>query len=105
MQLPDFMTEDPDGEVHFTGLRLGLYTLVRCYREEGWSPERIAEEYPSLSLALVYKALAFYLENRAEVDAYVAQYDADLDRLEAAPPGPGVLKAREVLAARQKSGR
>jgi uncharacterized protein (DUF433 family) len=87
MTLPDFLTRDPDGEVRLTGHRIGLYTVVRCY-QQGFPAERIADEFPSLPLALVYKVLAFYLANRADVDPYVAAYGAQLDR-QAAQPGPG----------------
>jgi uncharacterized protein (DUF433 family) len=98
--LPDFLTEEPDGEVHLTGRRMGLYTVVRRYRE-GLSAERIAEEYPTLPLALVYKVLAFYLENQAEVDEYVASYRAELERQEAAfVPTPAQLEIRRLMAER-----
>ena len=30
MTLPDSLTEDPDGEIHMKGHRIGLYTVVRC---------------------------------------------------------------------------
>jgi uncharacterized protein (DUF433 family) len=94
MQLPPFLTQDPDGEIHLTGRRIGLYTMVREYQERRRA-EPIAEEY-ELPLALVYKVLAFYLENQAEVEAYAAGYQADLDRLEAKPPGAGVQKIRDL---------
>jgi uncharacterized protein (DUF433 family) len=98
MNLPDFLTRDDFNEIRLTGHRIGLYTVVRCYRE-GRNAEQIAEEYPSLPLSLVYKVLAFYLDNRQEVDAYVDAYAADLARQEAEYiPGPGVLKIRQLLA-------
>ena len=43
--------------------------------------------FPTLSLALIHKVIAFYLENQAEVDAYVAHCEAESERHhEAAPP-------------------
>jgi uncharacterized protein (DUF433 family) len=98
MILPDFLTRDDFDEIRLTGHRIGLYTVVRRYRE-GRSAEQIAEEHPSLPLSLVYKVLAFYLDNRAEVDAYVDAYAADLARQEAEHvPGPGAIKIRQLLA-------
>lgn len=79
MKLPDFLIDHPDGEIRLTGHRIGLYTVVRDYRE-GSSVEQIAEEYPSLELELVRAVIAFYLDNRAEVDAYVDDYRAELER-------------------------
>lgn len=97
MILPDFLTRNSDGDIRLTGHRIGLYTVVRLYRE-GRNAEQIAEELESLGLALVYKVLAFYLENKAEVDAYVDAYRAELERQEAAyVPGPGALKIRRLL--------
>jgi uncharacterized protein (DUF433 family) len=98
MTLPDFLTRDDFDEIRLTGHRIGLYTVVRCYRE-GRSAEQIAEEFPSLPLSLVYKVLAFYLDNRQEVDAYVDAYAAELARQEAEHvPGPGEIKMRQLLA-------
>jgi uncharacterized protein (DUF433 family) len=106
MTLPDFLTRDDFNEIRLTGHRIGLYTVVRCYRE-GHSAEQIAEEFPSLPLSLVYKVLAFYLDNEAEVDAYEDAYGADLARQEAEHvPGPGESKMRELLAlVRQEDAR
>jgi hypothetical protein len=81
MILPDFLTRDADGVIHLTGHRIGLYTIVRLYRE-GKRAEQIADELDLPQLALVYKTLAFSLENRAEVDAYVYAYRAELERQE-----------------------
>ena len=79
MILPDFLTQDADGEIRLTGHRVGLYSVVRSY-QEGQTAEQVQAEFPSLSLAHVYKVLAFYLENRAEVDAYGKAYREELER-------------------------
>jgi uncharacterized protein (DUF433 family) len=95
MILPDFLTQREYGEIALTGHRIGLYSVVRLYRE-GNTAEQIAEEL-DLGLALVYKVLAFYLENQAEVDAYVDAYTAELERQYAAyTPGPGILKLKRL---------
>jgi uncharacterized protein (DUF433 family) len=94
MTLPDFLTQDPDGEIHMTGHRIGLYTVVSCYRE-GYTAERIAEEFPTLPLDLVLDVLTFYQANQSEVDAYVDEYQAELNRLAAAPQkGPDLQELR-----------
>jgi uncharacterized protein (DUF433 family) len=96
MILPDFLTQDPDGDILLTGHRIGLYTVIRLYRE-GRTEEQIAEELPTLPLELVIKVLAFYQANKAEVDAYMNAYQAELDRQEAAyVPGPGILRLRHL---------
>jgi uncharacterized protein (DUF433 family) len=100
MKLPDFLTRDKFGEIRLNGHRIGLYTVVRCYKE-GYSAERIAEEFPSLPLALVYKVLAFYLEAETEVDEYVEACRAEIERQAAAPqPGPSRAELEQRWAAK-----
>lgn len=94
MVLPEFLTQDPDGEIHMTGSRIGLYTVMRCYKE-GDTAERIAEEFPSLSLDLVKKVIAFARDNWDEVDVYVEAYRAELERQMALPQrGPDLEELR-----------
>lgn len=79
MQLPEFLTRLPDGEIRLAGHRIGLYHLVLHYNE-GEPAEMLACRYPTLSLSLVHKVLGFYLENQQEVDAYVASCAAEADQ-------------------------
>jgi uncharacterized protein (DUF433 family) len=57
------------------GTRISLDSLVYLYRE-GISPEGMVESYPSMTLEQVHGALAYYLANREELDAYLASADA-----------------------------
>lgn len=82
MTLPDFLTEWPGNEIVLTGYRINLYSVVSRYNE-GLSPQEIVDYYDTMPLDHVQKVIAFYLENRAEVDAYVAEYAAELARQEA----------------------
>jgi uncharacterized protein (DUF433 family) len=103
MILPGFLTQDDDEEVCLTGHRIGLYTIVRC-AQEGYSAEKISEELPSLDLALVRDVLRFAEENKAEVDAYVADYRAELERQEAAHvPRQAELEVRRFLENQQQA--
>src|SRR5438067_7249331 len=85
MNLPDFLTETEPGEIRLTGHRIGLYHLV-VYHNAGFSPERLHEQFPTLPPELIRKALAFYEANRAEVDAYVARCQEEIDRQRASTP-------------------
>ena len=102
MELPDFLTRHKYGEIRLTGHRVGLFHVVDRY-QQGDSPEAIQAHFPTLPLDLVDKALAFYLANRAEVDAYVAAYRAELERQEAAPrPGPSLAELQRRLEAKRQ---
>jgi uncharacterized protein (DUF433 family) len=103
MNLPEFLTRDPDGEIRLTGHRIGLYTVVRVY-DDGLSPEEIHEQFPTLEAALVREVIAFYLDHRTEVVPYVAEYRADLERQAAmAPKGPSHAELRRRRQERRRA--
>ncbi len=52
--------------------RVSLDSLVYLFRE-GMPAESMVECYPALTLEQVHGALAFYLGNRSEIDAYLAE--------------------------------
>lgn len=101
MTLPDFLDQDRYGYIHLAGHRIGLRHVVELYAE-GYAPEMLREQFPSLPLALIHKVIAFYLDNRAEVDEYVQQSREALDRQAAEPqPGPDAAELRRRMEARQ----
>lgn len=51
---------------------------------QGYAPEMLLGQFPSLSLALIHKVIAFYLEHQAEVDLYVANRGLEVERHRAA---------------------
>ncbi len=64
---------------HVRGSRVSLDSLI-CAFHDGLSPEAIAREcFPTLNLEQVYGAIAFYLANRSEMDAYVQHGKAEGD--------------------------
>jgi uncharacterized protein (DUF433 family) len=104
MDLPDFLTLWPKGEIVVTGHRIGLYSLIDL-AERGCGPDEIRAEFPTLDRDLIRKVLAFRESHRAEVDAYIAEYRADLDRQETtSTPSPAALRIRRLLAGRAASG-
>jgi len=84
IELPEFLHRQ-DGEVRLVGHRIGLFTVIRLYRE-GHSAEGLALQLPTLSMALIHKVLAFYWENRQAVDEFADQFDAELAELERQNP-------------------
>ena len=105
MTLPEFLTADDGGYIHATGHRIGLHHVVRLYNE-GYSPEMLAAHYPSLRLALVHQIIAFYLDNREEVDAYASAHDREMERQMAqARPAPTLAELRSRLDAARRAER
>jgi uncharacterized protein (DUF433 family) len=106
MDLPPFLTRDPDGEICLTGHRIRLIDVAKCY-DEGRSPEGILLDcYPTLNLALIHKAIAFYLENEAETRALMSQNEAEVARQmqeSDARPHPNLEELRARMAARRRA--
>ena len=97
MKLPEFLTEASFGSIRLTGHRIALEHMV-FYYNQGYSPEMLLGQFPSLSLALIHKVIAFYLENQAEVDEYVARCQAEVDRCRAiAPPSLDLAELRRRM--------
>ncbi len=61
-----------DGQYQVGGTRVSLDSLVYLFRE-GMSVEGMVDSYPALTLEQVLGALAFYLGNRQEIDAYLIE--------------------------------
>jgi uncharacterized protein (DUF433 family) len=83
-----------NGVYYVSGTRISLDSIVYAFRD-GLSPESIREDFEGLSLVHVYGVIAFYLDNQAEVNAYLASRKAAWAALEAqgAPPSDE-LRAR-----------
>jgi uncharacterized protein (DUF433 family) len=101
MTLPDFLEQDRYGYIHIAGHRVGLRHVVEQYNG-GATPEALHDHFPTLPLELIDKAIAFYLENRDDVDANIRQSRESLDRLAAGPqPGPDAAELRRRMDARR----
>lgn len=86
--------EQREGVYYIQSTRISLDSIVYAFRE-GCSPESIREDFDGLTLAQVYWAIAFYLDNQAQIDGYLAQRReqwAELER-QGIPPSPD-LQAR-----------
>jgi uncharacterized protein (DUF433 family) len=86
--------EEREGGYYLAGTRVSLDSIAQCFNE-GLSPEAILGEFETLSLAEVYGAIAWYLENQPAIDCYRMR---QLQRFEAerraAPPLPVGLRER-----------
>ncbi|UKO98998.1 DUF433 domain-containing protein [Nostoc sp. UHCC 0870] len=56
---------------------------IAIWYKQGYSAEEIAEQISHLTLGQVYAALAYYHINREEIDADIAEEEAEGDRIEA----------------------
>lgn len=66
----------------------------------GWSPEEIHFQHPTLSLAQIHAALAYYYGHQAELDAEIMRQLKEVEALaEAAKDSPGRRRLRERVLA------
>jgi len=69
---PPPIHEDADGVLRVGGTRVTLDTVVHAY-EDGADAKEIVRRYSSLKLADVHAVLSYYLENREQVELYLAE--------------------------------
>ncbi|MFP4336321.1 MAG: DUF433 domain-containing protein [Halothece sp.] len=68
-----YVTRQPEilsGEPIIVGTRTPVRAIVENWRL-GMRPEEIPSHLPHLSLAQVFDALSFYLDNQAEINDYI----------------------------------
>ena len=102
--LPEFLALYPGGQIRLAGHRIALEHVMERY-SEGYSAEMLCEQYPSLSLALVHKTIAFYWERQSEVEDYLSRIRADLEtQRRLASKGPSCSELRQRLGAKRRTG-
>ena len=57
------------GRPRIDGHRIQVEDVAIWHERMGMSPDQIVSEYPSITLADVHAALAYYYENRERIDA------------------------------------
>jgi len=83
-QISSLLVSSPDvcgGHLRIEGTRITVNQMVVLYKQ-GYGPEDIADQYPQLTLAQVYAALAYYHANREEIEADLMAEKLEAERLE-----------------------
>ena len=103
MNVSDSMERDSDGETRLKGHRIRLIDVAKRY-DEGHSVEAIVlDYYPTLTLPLVHKTVAFYLENGDEVRKLIEQNEQAMKQLAARPQTtPTLAELRRRMQAKQR---
>ena len=77
--LPLRLTED--GTIRIAHSRVSLDSVVHHYKL-GASAEQIVQKFPSLDLADVYAAIAYYLNHEESVEEYLREQEAKGDEVQ-----------------------
>ena len=65
---------EENGAIRVGGTRVLLEVVIHAF-QQGETAESIVDSYPTLKLADVYAVIAYYLNHRVEVDAYLQQVE------------------------------
>jgi uncharacterized protein (DUF433 family) len=83
-EISSLLVASPDccgGRLRIEGTRVTVNQIVVWYLQ-GYTAEEIADQYPHLSLASIYAALAYYHANIQEIENELVQERAEAERLE-----------------------
>jgi uncharacterized protein (DUF433 family) len=90
--------EEKDGNYYVAGTRVSLDSIVHAFLR-GESPETVCQNFELLRLEEVYGAIAYYLANQADVDAYlIRQGEKWAEGKRTAQPLPADLRERLIRA-------
>ncbi len=63
------------GKARIAGHRVRVLDIVAWHERRGLSPDEIVDLFPSITLADVHAALAYYFDRRDEIDAEMRKED------------------------------
>lgn len=93
----DFISEN---DIRLKGHRLGIEDIL-FYFVDGYSPEEIQSQLPTLSLKEIYATITYYLYNSTEVQAYLARLESRREQRyqeRMANPSPVAERLRQLKA-------
>ena len=92
--------DEQDGALRIKGTRVGIEPIMSNFNE-GLTPEQIVRGFPTVTLAQVYGAIAYYLENKQLIDEDMAESQRELEKIPPLSQTNPELFARLEAARRQ----
>jgi uncharacterized protein (DUF433 family) len=71
--------EERNGGLYVAGTGVSLDSVVIRF-QQGASPDKIVQSFPTLKLSQVYGTIAYYLENEQRIDDYIAEGERELEQ-------------------------
>ena len=106
MQLEDYFDFLAPDDIRIKRSRIGIESVLYEYIHREQFPEAIATRFPTLTLEQVYATILYYLHNREEIEAYIAdwlEYGRRMREEQDRNPPPVVARLRALKAERQKA--
>lgn len=76
---PSPYIEERNGGLYVAGTGVSLDSVVIRF-QQGASPEKIVQSFPTIKLSQVYGVIAYYLENEKPIHDYVAEGERELEQ-------------------------
>lgn len=95
-----YVTKLENGAYRVARTRISLDSVVYAFWR-GASPESIVDSFPDLTLEQVFGAIAYYLANQSEIDAYLKEGDAEFEKLRQRAIDANPVLYRKLEEARQ----
>jgi uncharacterized protein (DUF433 family) len=92
-------SETCGGKPRIAGTRIQVKHVVVMHERQGMTPEQIVSEYPHLTLSGIYAALAYYHDNREEVNADIRAEREWYEEMKASHPS----RLQQKLEARKSN--
>jgi uncharacterized protein (DUF433 family) len=89
------------GKPRIDGHRIKVEQIAVMYERMGMTPDEIVTELPTITLAQVHAALAYYYEHKQQIDADIEEGRRFVEELKAKSPPS---KLQQLLEARKANG-
>jgi len=96
------LTKTEEGVIRVADTRVSIDSVIIAFKN-GAEPENIQRSYDALNLAQVYSVISYYLNNKDELDTYLAERHKQYEQIrEANDARFGHNGLREKLLARRR---
>jgi uncharacterized protein (DUF433 family) len=83
------------GRACIAGHRVRVHDIAVWHEKRGYSPDEIVDMFPGITLADVYAALAYYFDNRQEIEDELKESDEWAEWLKTNVPSKFPAQLRE----------
>lgn len=104
MNLEDYFDMLSPDDIRLKGHRIGIEDVLDYYLE-GYTPEEIVANLPTLSLEEIHATITYYLHNRPEIDAYLTRLESWREQRYQewlTSPSPAAQRIKQLKAERAK---
>ena len=94
----------PDGQVRIIGTRISLEIFLEAHKLGARTPEQLARRFDTVKLAYAKAVLAYYRDNKTEVDEYLRLSAEKAERIrEEITSQPEYIKWKEEMLDRGRA--